>query len=137
MFEEWDSVFSLAVQALLTASKAAKKQIINIMSAGQGAIKDNSQRTVIHTLLASDLPASELSISRLQQEMVGIIGAGIETTKSTLALASFHVLKNPQIRQRLKDELQAAFPDLTKPPTLSELERLPFLNAVIHECKFA
>ena len=91
--------------------------------------------TVFHSLLSSDIPAEELEIDRLKQEATSIVGAGIETTKSALALASYYVLTNPEIGHRLRQELRDAIPNSTKIPSLSELERLPYLTAVIRECE--
>ncbi|KAL9044219.1 MAG: hypothetical protein Q9214_002626, partial [Letrouitia sp. 1 TL-2023] len=75
----------------------------------------------------------ELEVNRLQQEGTSIVGAGVETTKSTLTLATFYILKNPKVLQRLRKELKQVFPDPNKPPELSELEQLPFLTAIIRE----
>ena len=83
--------------------------------------------------MASDLPSEELSVTRLQDEAIGIIGAAIGTPKSTLSLASFYILDSPDILHRLREELIHAIPDPKIPPTLPQLERLPYLTAVIQE----
>ena len=57
----------------------------------------------------------------------------METTKSTLTVATFYILFNPEIKHRLTEELRVSFPDLSKSPPLSELERLPYLTAIIQE----
>ena len=93
-----------------------------------------AHKTVFNSLLESRLPPEELSIIRLQQEAAGVIAAGIETLKMSLSLACFHLLSNRDLYQQLRRELESAFPDLANPLTLSELERLPFLTAVINEC---
>ena len=81
----------------------------------------------------SNLPPQEKTIPRLQQEAAGVVGAAIETTKTTLSVASFHILHNPEILRRLTTELQeASFSDPDQ-PTWSELEQLPYLTAVIKE----
>ena len=117
----------------LTDQQEIKAQIIKIMTGENEAHKVVFHKTVLSSLLASDLPPQELSITRLQQEAIGIVGAAIETTRSSLTLASFHILDNPEIFRRLRQELEEAFSDLTKPPTLRQLERLPYLTAVIQE----
>lgn len=55
--------------------------------------------------------------------------------KTTMVVACFHVLSNPGIHRRLRQELMDAFPDPTMEPTLPELEQLPYLTAVIQECE--
>jgi cytochrome P450 len=121
------------LDAMLTDQQEVKTQIIKIMTGQNEAHKSVSHQTVLSNLLASNLPPQELSVTRLQQEAVGIVGAAIETTKSTLTVASFHILDNPVIFRRLRQELEEVFADPTKPPTLAELERLPYLTAVIEE----
>ena len=110
-----------------------KSQILKIKSGENEAHKIVAHKTVFSSLIASDLPPEELSVTRLQHEAAGIIGAGIETTKSTLVLASFHILDNPDILRRLREELKLAIPNPDSPPSLPELERLPYLTAVIEE----
>lgn len=91
--------------------------------------------TVFGEILNSNLPPEELTLSRLQDEAVIIITAGIGPTKTTMTIACFHVLNNPSIYQQLYQELVNAFPDPAMQPTLPELEKLPYLAAVIQECK--
>ena len=110
-----------------------KSQILKLKSGENEAHKDTAHKTLFSSLIGSDLPPEELSVTRLQHEAAGIVGAGIETTKSTLALASFHILDNSNILRRLQDELTLAIPDPKGPPALPELERLPYLTAVIQE----
>lgn len=120
----------------LTDRQEIKAQIIRIMNGENEAHKTVFHKTVLSSLLASNLPPQELSVTRLQQEAAGLIGAGIGTTTSSLTLASFHILDNPEIFRRLRQELEEVFPDLTKPPILTQLERLPYLTAVIQEGTF-
>ena len=106
------------------------------MSGENEAHKNMANKTVFGSLIASDLPPEELAATRLRDEAVGLVGAAIETTKSTLATASFHILDNPDVLRRLREELILAMPDIKAPPPLTELERLPYLTAVIQEGKF-
>ena len=53
----------------------------------------------------------------------------------TMTILCFHVLNNPSIYRQLCEELMSAFPDPNKQPTLPELEKLPYLTAVVQECK--
>ena len=75
----------------------------------------------------------ELSLNRLQNEALSVIGAGIETTKRALSVASFHLLNTPSALLRLRHELTNFIPDTTKPPSLTELEALPYLSACVEE----
>ncbi|KAI1812199.1 putative cytochrome P450 [Poronia punctata] len=67
--------------------------------------------SVFHELFESDLPKEERTVERLRQEGELILGAGIETTGWTLSVLFYHVLNNPEIGQRLTEELETAIPD--------------------------
>ncbi|KAF5568406.1 cytochrome P450 monooxygenase [Fusarium phyllophilum] len=60
-------------------------------------------------------------------QAVDILAAGSDTTALTLTYGIFHILSNPAVKQRLVDELDAALPDAGTNPSLSELEKLPYL----------
>lgn len=111
-----------------------KSQILQIVNGDNNEARQKSaNKTVFNSLFASDLPPEELSVTRIQQEAAGLVGAGIETSKSTLALASFHILDNPEVLSRLRKELIDAIPNVRNPPPLSTIEKLPYLTAIIQE----
>ena len=96
--------------------------------------KDNdSPVTIFDGVLQSRLPPHELSNIRLKDEAVSIIGAGIASAEWTATIACFHIIDNPQILGKLKEELKASIPDVQKLPSLVELERLPYLMACVEE----
>ena len=104
-----------------------------IVSGENEGHKRVAHRTIFNEILTSSLPPQEKSIIRLQQEAAGIVGAAIETTKATLTFAPFYIISNSQIKRRLFNELHTYFPDISKSPTLPELEQLPYLTAIIQE----
>lgn len=55
--------------------------------------------------------------------------AGTESTAKSMALAHFHLLANPQIMARLRDEIRT----VQGAASWTELEQLPYFNAVIAE----
>ena len=67
--------------------------------------------------------------ARLGQEGTFLVMAGTESTAKTMGIAHIHLLRNPAILARLRDELQPLGDD----PSLSQLIQLPYLNAIIHE----
>ncbi|MCJ1422276.1 hypothetical protein MMC29_000156 [Sticta canariensis] len=97
------------------------------------ADKNVQHKPVFGNILHSGLPPEELSLSRLRDEASIIVIAGISTTATTMSIACFHVLNSPSIYRRLCQELTNAFPDLTMQPTLPDLEKLPYLTAVLQE----
>jgi cytochrome P450 len=89
--------------------------------------------TIFHELLASELPAEEKSFGRLWQEGAALLGAGVETTSNTLNVAIYHLLQHPTKLSLLKAELEQCMPISQELALWLELEKLPYLGAVIKE----
>ncbi|KAI0468968.1 cytochrome P450 family protein [Xylaria cf. heliscus] len=90
--------------------------------------------TIFRHLVNSDLPASELTRERLSKESQVLLGAGTVSTARTLDFISYYIMANPAIRERLTEELKndmEGYPE--KKPTWSQLEKLPYLQALIKE----
>lgn len=97
---------------------------------------DDSQGpvTLFNHILNSDMPESEMSDERLAKEAQVLLGGGTTTTARTIAYISYYILAKPDIRGKLQQELQgvmASYPQHV--PSLAELERLPYLQALIKE----
>lgn len=84
--------------------------------------------TIIHDVLASDMPQADKTVNRLFQEARTFVVAGTETTAWTLTVIIFHLLKAPDKLERLTKELRDA-----NATTSTELEQLPYLSAIIQE----
>ena len=63
--------------------------------------------------------------------LLGNVLAGSDTTASTMSSAVYHVLKNPAVHEKLREELRAA--DLSLPARWKDLKDLKYLNAVMRE----
>ncbi|VTO83337.1 unnamed protein product [Fusarium graminearum] len=59
--------------------------------------------------------------------------AGTDTTATTVSVALWHLIHQPDDYARLQDELRTIMPDVNSGPSLRELESLPFLEACIKE----
>lgn len=95
---------------------------------------DVSHPTIFHEMLSSKiLPAEEKTIKRLGQEGQILVQGGTLTTSWVLTLCTFHLLDQPPVLRRLRDELCAAIPDPHAVVPLTDLERLPYLRAVVKE----
>lgn len=53
--------------------------------------------------------------------------AGTDTTATTLASIVYHLIINPDVLRKLKAELEIAMPDPEAPPTIAQVETLPYL----------
>jgi cytochrome P450 len=84
-------------------------------------------KTVIHTLLESDLSPEEKSFTRLWQEAQVIIGAGGETSAHALTTTQFHILNNPEVHKKLFAELIEALPNASALVDVRVVEHLPYL----------
>lgn len=86
--------------------------------------------TLFHYMLnESDLPEEDLSLERLTKEAQILLGAGSVSTARTLHFIMFYLLSNPHMRERLEKELK----DTSEQATWSQLEKLPYLQALIKE----
>lgn len=103
------------------------------VKAGAKDVEAASQATIFNDILASHLPPHELSHDRLSQEAFAITSAGMETVKGTMTMALFQVLDKPALRVRIKAELAEAMPDPSVILPWVELEKLPYLSAIINE----
>ncbi|KAL6365783.1 hypothetical protein LRP88_00358 [Fusarium phalaenopsidis] len=90
-------------------------------------------KTIFHEILRSDIPSSEKETPRLADEAMVLVIAGSETTASTLAAITYHLLADPSLMARLRVELERAMPDVNEIPDPSTLNGLQFLNALIQE----
>lgn len=96
--------------------------------------ESSSHPTTFHEMLANEeMGPEEKTIRRLVDEAQTIVGAGTLTTANVLKTCTYHVLANPPILSRLKEELETAIPDPHTSLPLSKLEQLPYLNAIIAE----
>jgi cytochrome P450 len=91
--------------------------------------------TVFHEMIQSDLPESEKYLRRLRDEAQTLVGAGLTTTAWSLTNASFYLLDNPTVLEKLRKELWEAIPDLSAPDAFAhqKLENLPYLRGCIRE----
>jgi cytochrome P450 len=93
----------------------------------------NSQTTVFHEILQSDLPEHEKMPTRLWQDGQVTVIAGTLTTAAALSEITFHLLDQPMHLRKLKTELDTVTSGSGQLPEMSKLEQLPYLTAVIKE----
>ena len=95
---------------------------------------DKNRASLFHYIVNSDMPESELSTERLAKEAQVLLGAGSASTARTIDFMVYYVIAKEHIRSRLQNELRdvmAGYPD--RIPTLAELEKLSYLQAIIKE----
>lgn len=67
----------------------------------------------------------------LVQVLTNIVGS--DTTSGVLTFVFYYLLTNPQAYEKLKAELDEAFPDPEAPLNLEKLTKLPYLSGVVDE----
>ena len=134
------SVFTMHIRSLCSfGGQDFAKQIVNLKSGKINTSAETaSHGTIFSELLQGDLPLSQKSDLRLQDEAQLIIGAGLATTGWTLSVATFYLLSNPSVLARLQKELKEVIPtkdesDPTAGLEWTELEKLPYLTGCIKE----
>jgi cytochrome P450 len=85
-----------------------------------------------------NLPLCEKSSQRIQEEAQLVIGASLSTTAWAATVASYHILRNPEILRKLHKELFAIVPKGEKRADCTDLdwaalEALPYFQACIKE----
>lgn len=73
------------------------------------------------------LPPQERELGRLVDEGNFLMSAGTDAPSQVLTIALFHILRNPDITQRLKEELASAMPDPWDVASWASLEQLKYL----------
>ncbi|KAF2105872.1 cytochrome P450 family protein [Lophiotrema nucula] len=98
------------------------------------SVSNGKRSTLLRHLVNSDLPESELSVPRLVNEAQVLLGAGTVGTARVLDLTCYYILANPDIRAKMGKELAEVMDNYPKTkPSWTQLERLPFFQAVIKE----
>lgn len=88
-------------------------------------------RTNIFTshITADETQTNSISNDSMVVEATGLVGAGGGTTSVTLTYLVWAVLQDPLIQKKLENEVSTLPDDFTA----SDLEALPYMNAVIEE----
>lgn len=128
------AIVSPAAAGLIRLQAILGKQVREVTENPE-ILKDSPHEIIYHRLLdkVASKGAPTPSAESLCGEAQALVFGGGDTTGNTLMVGTFHVLANKEIRERLRKELRAGWRDLKRTPTFEELERLPYLTAVIKE----
>ncbi len=97
--------------------------------------QSTSTPTVFDTMLNPDTSKGQYTPSErgLTDDAFLMFVAGTDTTANTLCYGTWHVLRDPKIQARLKEELKKAMPDRNATPSWAALESIPYLRGVVKE----
>ncbi|PQE11397.1 hypothetical protein CJF31_00001214 [Rutstroemia sp. NJR-2017a BVV2] len=138
----WHRHFKIVLPLL----EAIPKSLVNIMNPDGVFVLDffdlhldrkknglEGSDIITQMLSSPDLAENDKTLGRLALEARGLVGAGTETTGHTLSVITFYLFKNPEKLRRLKDELSDARESKGGALEYQDLQRLPYLSAVILE----
>ncbi|KAL2810298.1 cytochrome P450 [Aspergillus granulosus] len=110
-----------------------QRSIMDTVHSDPAKQSGKTTRTIAQKLRDPTLPPEERSISRQEEESLIVLAAGTETTGRVLSLAAYYIYQDSVVLRRLRTELKDVLPAPTSTCALSELEKLPYLTAVISE----
>ncbi len=116
------------------------KQTIEVVERRKTGEKEKVDRdetagrpSMIEAFLDSSLPDAEKAPERLRGEMEAAMRAGTLTSSHGLKMATYHILANATIHERIMTILETEIPDPHVPPDLRALEQMDYLMAVLYE----
>ncbi|KAI2015657.1 hypothetical protein LOY97_005520 [Ophidiomyces ophidiicola] len=118
-----------ALASVVGLRKDLARRVDDIRSGVNASYKKVKHRTIFHEVLNSDLPDDQKSNTRLGDEAQLIVAAGLITTSWALSVASFHIINNPHIQEKLRAELAG----IQTPFEWHDLEKSPYLKGCVHE----
>ncbi|GAB1217088.1 hypothetical protein ATERTT37_006311 [Aspergillus terreus] len=108
------------------ASKASK-------ALHEGKPSAAAEETIYDRLTDKSVPPEERSLCRIQDESSLVLAAGTETTARILTIAIYYLSRDQSMLDKLRAELKQALPTPTSLTTWVQLEKLPYLTAVVRE----
>ncbi|KAI0854609.1 cytochrome P450 [Xylaria cubensis] len=89
--------------------------------------------TIFEGILSSSLPENEKTDTRMAHDAQLIVLAGESTTGYTMSALLFELLSHPDVYKRAKDEINSCTLGKNWAISYSDIQNLPYLNAVINE----
>ncbi|KAL4963865.1 cytochrome P450 [Aspergillus stella-maris] len=128
-------ILSPATAGLVDLQTLLKAQIKQLTTDPSALSKLPHNTTIYHELLKPEAykAGTAPSSGSLYEESQALMFGGADTTGMTLMHGSFYILRERPVYSRLKEELRNAWPVLSEPLGWEQLERLPYLTAVIKE----
>ena len=81
---------------------------------------------MIHGIIGNERH-SKTTMNEITEEALILEGAGTDSTGQALEAATFYILDNARVTNRLKEELANAIPNPEEIPTLPKLKEIKYL----------
>jgi cytochrome P450 len=127
-------ILSPATAGFSRFRQVLKKEVEHVL-ANPESLKDQPHPIIYHRLLDPEAQKGRPipGVRDLCDEGQLLLFAGSDTVSNTLMIGFFHIISQPSLQARLRDEVLASWPKLDSPPTFETLETLPLLTAAIKE----
>ncbi len=122
----------IALSCKTDPPQALEAQIKSILQ--DPKLMDDAPHRVIYNELLNPEANKGLpppTASQLNHDARVLFIAGSHTVGTALMIGVYYLLRNPEAKQRLVDDLRTAWPVLDQAPSHEELEKLPFLASVL------
>jgi len=84
-------------------------------------------------LKANTQGSKKLTDDEVAAQIFGFLEAGAFTTSVTLSLTCFHLATNPDVQEKLKQEIDNVWIEEQEIPSYQTLHEMPYLDMVIAE----
>ncbi|KAG0638746.1 cytochrome P450 [Tuber brumale] len=113
----------------------AKVHLMEVFArVSDGTIKNNpAHRSIFGGMLAENPDLKSTGPTKLAQEAMSIVAAGVHITRWTMCVGLLEVARDPLIQAKLYEELKMASPDINGEFSYLRCEKLPYLRGVILE----
>lgn len=133
--ESWASILKPSTTGILEQKRQMGVQIDDILR-DPSSLKHADHETIYHHFLTPQPENQRMPpIERewLLDEGLYLRFAGSDTVGNTCTVATYHILSNKHVQDRLAQEVKDAWPEKDAPASYETLEKLPYLTAVIKE----
>jgi cytochrome P450 len=132
-FPNAEAFLNWPIPGLMQFRRAKKKldSVVNRIIAERKAAGDDRQDLLSMLLLARDEDGSELSADQLRDEVLTIFLAGYETTANALSWTWYLLATNPEIQERMHDEIASVLGD--REAALEDYTQLKYTQMVFAE----
>jgi len=129
IFPYWDYLPVPSRFAYLRAKRDFSNFVNEVIkSRRQQKVKSEKPADIVDALLASDLSDSDI-----QDEIMGLLFAGHDTTAHTLSYALYHICTDRDILMKVREEIDNVFQEKKEMTSIEQVGKLKYLTAVVKE----
>ncbi|KAE8153238.1 cytochrome P450 [Aspergillus avenaceus] len=119
-------------KGLLDTRRKVEKKAMHRLNETKGK-NTKSTKTIFDYICDPAIPPEERSLARVKDEAFIFLLAGTESTARVLTTGAFWIYRDRSLLQKVRDELKPIMPEPTTRVPLTQLEKLPYLTALVNE----